>query len=117
MKATNRRVAVRLGSVGLMMHIFDGRSAVLGIVEDFSRDGLRVSTVPASFEDTVKTCYAVVNGAWQDFHLALQPRWNASLPRGMYKVIGFQVQHPATEWAHFVETVEHGQGEGLVLAA
>lgn len=116
MKA-NRRTAERLESVGLMTNIFDGRSAVLGVVQDVSRCGLRVSTVPAVFEETVETCYAVVNGGWQNFHLALQPRWALAAAGGMFKTIGFQIQHPPAEWTHFIEKMEHEQRSDMVLAA
>lgn len=113
----NRREAVRLESVGLMTSIFDGRSAVLGVVEDVSRRGLRVSTIPAVFDESVETCYAVVNGTWQDFHLALQPRWVRPVHRGMYKMIGFEIQHPPLGWTQYVERMEHDQGGDMVLAA
>lgn len=113
---TNRRAAERLESMGLMTHLFDGRSAVLGVVEDVCPGGLRVSTIPAAFEESVSTCYAVVNGAWQDFHLALHPRWVASAPQGMYKMIGFQIEQPPEEWTHFVESVAHEQA-AMGLAA
>ena len=114
---TNRRAAERLESMGLMTHLFDGRSAVLGVVEDVSPGGLRVSTIPAVFAESVPTCYAVVNGAWQDFHLALHPRWVVSAPRGMYKMIGFQIEQPSVEWTHFIETMGHEQAAGMGIAA
>ena len=100
-----------------MTNIFDGRSAVLGVVNDVSLSGLRVSTIPASFEESVENCYAVVNGAWQDFHLALQPRWVCPQPQGAYKMIGFQIQHPPAEWTQFIERMEHEKGDEIFLAA
>jgi hypothetical protein len=116
MKA-DRRAAVRLESVGLMTNIFDGSSAVLGVVEDVSRSGMRVSTIPAAFDESVETCYAVVNGPWQDFHLALQPCWVRLMPRETYKMIGFQIQRPPVGWTRYVERMEHDQGADMVLAA
>lgn len=116
MKA-NRRAAERLESVGLMTNIFDGRSAVLGVVEDVSRCGMRVSTVPAGFDESVEICYAVVNTGWQNFHLALQPRWTLTAAGGMFKMIGFQIQHQPAEWKIFVEEMEHEQRSDMVLAA
>ena len=72
----NRRVTKRHHTLGLMSNVFDGRSAVLGVVEDISQSGLRVSNIPASFQDSVETCYMVVNGPRNDFYLVLHPRWS-----------------------------------------
>ena len=113
----DRRAAVRLESAGLITSIFDGRSAVLGVVEDVSQGGIRVANIPAAFKESVETCYAVVSGPWQDFHLALQPRWIHPAHRGMYKVIGFQIQRPPAEWTQYVQKMEHDRGAGLVFAA
>jgi len=113
----NRRAAVRLEGPGLMMNIFDGRSAVLGVVDDVSRSGMRVSTIPPSFAESVETCYAVVNSAWQDFHLALHPRWVHALPLETFKMIGFQIQDPPADWTRFIERLEIEQGENTFFAA
>lgn len=113
----NRRAAVRLEGPGLMLNIFDGRSAVLGVVDDVSRSGMRVSTIPPSFAQSVDTCYAVVNGAWQDFHLALQLRWARAMVLGKYKMCGFQIQDPPAEWTRFIERMEKEQGADKFFAA
>lgn len=102
----NRRLTNRHHTLGLMSNVFDGRSAVLGVVEDISRKGLRVSNIPASFEDTVETCYTVVNGPQKDFYLVLHPRWSFSTNRGMYKMMGFEIQDPPVEWDEFLKCVE-----------
>lgn len=114
---TNRRAAARLEGAGLMTNIFDGRSAVLGVVDDVSRNGMRVSTIPPSFAESVETCYAVVNGAWQDFHLALHPRWVHAVPLGTYTMIGFQIQDPPADWTRFIERMENKQGADRFFAA
>ena len=104
---TECRVAKRHRTLGLMSNVFDGKSAVVGIVEDISRTGLRVSNIPASFEDRAETCYMVVNGPKHDFHLVLIPRWSRSTNRGMYKTIGFQVAKAPDNWTQFLECVEN----------
>ena len=114
---TNRRAAERLQGPGLMMNIFDGRSVVLGVVDDVSRSGMRVSTIPPSFAESVETCYAVVNGTWQDFHLAMQLRWARAMPFGKYKTIGFQIQAPPADWTRFIERMENEQGADKFFAA
>lgn len=63
------------------------------------------------------TCYAVVSGVLQDFHLALQPRWSSAPPRGKYKAMGFLIPRPSAEWTHFVETLEHEDAADMLLAA
>jgi len=103
---TNRRLSNRHNTLGLMSNVFDGRSAVLGVVEDISKTGLRVSNIPSSFEDSVETCYMVVNGPRNDFYLVLHPRWSHSTNRGMYKMMGFQIQNPPGEWEEFLKCVE-----------
>lgn len=115
----NRRTAERMESVGLMTNLFDGRSGVLGLVEDISRGGLRVSAIPRAFEDGVETCYAVVNGGWRDFHLALRPRWAEPAPRGrgVYKRVGFQILHPPIAWMNFIKEKEDEQHSDMVFAA
>ncbi|MHB8811328.1 MAG: hypothetical protein ACYC9M_15155 [Desulfobulbaceae bacterium] len=114
---TNRREAVRLDGPGLMLNIFDGRSAVLGVVNDVSRSGMRVSTIPPSFAQSVDTCYAVVNGAWKDFHLVLQLRWARAMVLGKYKMCGFQIQDPPADWTRFIEKMESEQGADKFFAA
>lgn len=114
---TNRRAAVRLNGPGLMMNIFDGRSAVLGVVDDVSRSGMRVSAIPPSIAESLDTCYAVVNGAWKDFHLALQLRWDRAMPSGKYKMCGFQIQDPPAEWTRFIESMENERDADKFFAA
>lgn len=98
----NCRSNDRHQTVGMMSNLFDGKSTVLGVVEDVSLHGLCVSNIPAAFEDKAEICLSVVNGP-RDFHLALQPRWVQSTNRGMYKMIGFAIQEPPNEWIHFIE--------------
>jgi len=92
-----------------MSNVFDGRSAVLGVVEDISREGLCVSNIPSSFEDTIETCYMVVNGPHGDFYLALKPRWARPANKGMYKTMGFKIDRAPDTWTDFLENVESGK--------
>ena len=103
----NSRGSVRHSTVGLMSNISDGKSTYVGIVEDISTGGLRVSKVPASFDDTVDRCYSVVNGPRHDFTIALQPRWVCITNNGMYKMIGFQIETPPANWTEFVDELDN----------
>ena len=92
----------RLETLGLMSFISDGKSSVLGIVEDLSATGLRVGQVPLDFDDSVQQCKAVVHSPTGDFNMILMPRWIEETNRGMYKSIGFQITAPPDGWIEFV---------------
>lgn len=101
--SSNCRATDRHQTIGMMSNLFDGKSKVLGVVEDVSLGGLCVSNIPSTFEDKAEVCLSVVNGPHRDFHLSLQPRWVMPTNRGMYKMIGFAILEPPTDWQLFVE--------------
>lgn len=94
-----------------MSFISDGKSSVLGIVEDLSSTGLRVGQVPVDFDDAVKQCKAVVHSPTGDFNIVLAPRWTKETNQGMYKTIGFQIVNPPEGWKEFVTELESGTSE------
>jgi hypothetical protein len=102
----NGRKTERHDTMGLMSNISDGKSTYIGIVEDISTGGLRISKVPASFDDTVGRCYSVVTGPEDDFTIALQPRWTRVTNNGMYKIIGFQIENAPEDWTAFVNELD-----------
>jgi hypothetical protein len=89
-----------------MSNIFDGQAKYVGIVEDISSSGVRISKVPASFDDTVDMCYSVVTGLKNDLTITLQPRWVQITNNGMYKMIGFQINNPPSNWTEFVDELD-----------
>lgn len=99
----NRRSSERLTTMGLMSTVSDGKSAYLGVVEDVSASGVCLSQVPAVFDETVDNCFTVVKGPTGDYKCQLHPRWARATNRGMYKVIGFQIEEPSKSWKKFVE--------------
>ena len=94
-----------------MSFISDGKSSVLGIVEDLSATGLRVGQVPMDFDEAVQQCKAVIHGPTGDFNLVLTSRWIEETNRGMYKTIGFQIINPPDGWTEFVRELESGTSE------
>jgi len=100
---TNKRDNDRHSTLGLMSSVSDGKHAFMGIVEDISPTGLRLSQVPAVFDDTVDPCFTVVKGPTRDFKVFLRPCWTRETNHGMYKDIGFQIEDPPQSWKHFVE--------------
>jgi hypothetical protein len=105
------RKNVRLETLGLMSFISDGKSSVLGIVEDLSATGLRVGQVPLDFDDTVQKCKAVIHSPTGDFNMVLTPRWVEETNMGMYKSIGFQIVEPPDGWTEFVAELERGTSD------
>lgn len=110
-RSGNGRSTDRHQTMGMMSNLFDGKSMVLGVVEDVSLNGLRVSNIPAAFEDKAEICLSVVNGPRRDFHLSLQPRWVQATNRGMYKMIGFAIQEPPADWQQFIEKMVHDKSD------
>jgi len=89
-----------------MSRIFAGDSEAIGIVEDISQEGLCLSKIPASFADTIQTCFALVNNPRQDVYMACKACWKQSTDNGMYRMIGFQIQEPPDSWVRFIENIE-----------
>ena len=100
---TNKRFDQRHATLGLMSSVSDGKNAFMGVVEDISETGLRLSQVPSDFDDTVDPCFTVVKGPTRDFKVFLHPCWVRATNRGMYKDIGFQINEPTRSWKSFVQ--------------
>ena len=112
----DNRQKERHKTLGLMSFLSDGQSSVLGVVEDLSATGLRVSQVPLDFDDAIGECKAVINCPITDypggdFTIVLKPRWTKITNPGMYKPIGFQIVHPPDGWKKFVTELESGTSE------
>ena len=107
----NSRGSARHKTLGLMSFISDGKSSVLGVVEDLSATGLRVVQIPRDFDTSVQRCKAVINSPTGDFTVTLKPCWVTETNRGMYKTIGFQIVDPPPGWTAFVADLEKGTGE------
>lgn len=100
---TNKRSVKRHPTLGLMSRVSDGKNAFMGIVEDISETGLRLSQVPADFDNTVDPCFTVVKGPIRDLKVFLHPCWVRATDRGMYKDIGFQINDPPLSWKRFIK--------------
>jgi len=96
------RASERHQTLGLMLKITDGTTDAIGVVEDISYHGVRVSQIPAHFDESVDECFAVVKGPEQDVRVALQTRWCKLTNNGMYKKIGFEIKNPPFAWTKFV---------------
>ena len=100
--SVNKRTNERHQTLGLMLKISDGTTDAIGVVEDISYQGLCVSQVPAVFDQSVATCYAVVKGPEHDLRVALETKWFKQTNNGMYKKIGFEIKNPPQGWTNFV---------------
>jgi len=105
MVITEKRSCERHMTMGLMSTVSDGKAAYLGVVEDISLSGMCLSQVPSVFDDTAEHCFTVVKGASRDYKIVLRPCWARATNRGMYKVIGFQIEEPSELWRKFVERI------------
>jgi len=99
----NRRAAERYSTRGLMSSIWDGKAACMGVIEDVSATGLRISQVPFHFDDHAPRCFSIVHGPHRDYTVLLQPCWRVETRRGMYKMIGFRVDNPPSLWQEFIK--------------
>lgn len=102
---TNRRRYKRNATMGLMSIMWDGDSACIGVVEDVSATGIRVSQIPSHFDAHSQGHSGVVYGSLQDFKLKLQPKWQTETKKNMYKMIGFQVVNPTPKWKLFFTVI------------
>lgn len=105
------RKNLRLKTLGLMCFVSDGKSSILGIVEDLSSTGLRLGQIPTDFDESVKQCKAILHGPGGDFNLVLTPRWSEETNKGMYKDVGFQIVEPPEGWSKFVNELESGTSD------
>ena len=113
----NKRSSERHMTMGLMSTVSDGKAAYLGVIEDISDEGVCLSQVPAVFDDTVEQCFTVLKGPSNDFKVVLRPCWARATNRGMYKVIGFQIEDPSESWKEFVERVASESNPFNVMVA
>jgi len=111
------RSASRHKTLGLMALVSDGKTTYFGVVEDLSASGLRLTQVPADFDDSAATCSAVVHSPTGDVNVSMHPCWIRSTNKGMYKTIGFQIHNPPAGWQGLIEELgsENGQLGFLVL--
>lgn len=107
----NKRSSPRHKTLGLMSFISDGKSSVLGVVEDLSANGLRVAQIPRDFDAAVQHCKGVITSPNGDFSVTLKPCWVKETNRGMYKTIGFQIIDPPAGWTTFVAELENGSSD------
>jgi hypothetical protein len=107
----NQRDFPRHKILGLMAVISDSKSKYFGVVEDLSENGLRLTQVPAEFDESTGSCSAVVNSPTGDVHISLHPCWIRSTNKGMYKTIGFQIHNPPPNWQKLIEELEQSDGQ------
>ena len=94
-----------------MCFVSDGKSSVLGIVEDLSATGLRLGQIPMDFDESAQQCKAVLHAPNGDFKFILTPRWSEETNRGMYKDVGFLINDPPEGWSKFVAELESGSSD------
>ena len=106
-----QRVSPRHKILGLMAVISDGKTEYFGVVEDLSASGLRLTQVPAGFDESADSCAGVVHSPSGDVHVSLHPCWIRATNRGMYRTIGFQINNPPSAWQKIFEELEKSGGQ------
>ena len=96
--------------MGLLSSMWDGKSTCIGIVEDVSDTGIRISQIPSHFNDHSQ-CLSIVHGPFQDFKIKLQPCWKSETKKEMYQLIGFQVVNPTAIWEQFITDALNTYGD------
>lgn len=99
---TNRRASKRHATPGLISSMWNGKSACIGMIEDVSTTGLRVSQIPACFNEQTEKCFMIVHGHLQDFKLMLQAVWKSKTKKERYQMTGFKVVNPTRSWKGFL---------------
>lgn len=101
---TDRRHNARQATdlMGLMSSMWDGKFACLGVVEDVSARGIRISQVPSHFDVHAHQCVSIVHGPCHDLHITLRPCWRSETKKAMYQLIGFRIVTPTVHWAKFI---------------
>ncbi len=106
-----KRTSGRHKTLALMSTVSDGNSTFIGIVEEISKDGLRLTQIPTDFDDTTGECTAVVQSPTGDLNISMHPCWVKSTNKGMYKTIGFQIENPTAGWKDFIRELEKESGD------
>lgn len=106
-----QRESSRHKILGLMAVISDGRTKYYGVVEDISASGLRLTQVPADFDESADSCSGVVRSPSGDVNVSLHPCWIRATNRGMYKTIGFRIHNPSPGWQKVIEELEKSGGQ------
>ncbi|MBU0946244.1 MAG: hypothetical protein KJ804_22500 [Proteobacteria bacterium] len=101
----NRRAGKRQSTMGLLSSLWDGKYACIGVIEDVSSTGIRVSQVPSYFDEYSQECLTVVHGPFRDFKVILQPSWKLETRKEMYQLIGFQVVTETVSWKQFAAVI------------
>jgi hypothetical protein len=105
-----QRTDSRHGTLGLMAFISDGRSTHISIVEEISKNGLRLTKIPTEFDDSADEYKAVVQSPSGDKKVSLHPCWVKSTNKGMYKTVGFKIENPPSGWEDFIKELEKETG-------
>lgn len=100
---------------GLMAVVSDGKTTCFGVVEDLSENGLRLTKIPAGFDDSAENCTVVVHSPTGDVKVSLHPCWIQSTNKGMYKTVGFKVHNPPAGWQEMIGQLKGENGKISLL--
>lgn len=94
----NRRKNERHETCGLMSSIWDGKSACIGVIDDVSTTGIKVSQIPSFIDLDSGKFFTIVHGPLTDVKMMLRLKWKKETQKDMYLSAGFQVLKPTYNW-------------------
>lgn len=83
-------------NVSMQSTLADGKFFFDGMVENVSRNGLKISGIPAKFDTHGQACTTIVSGRGKNFKLKIKPSW--SQRSGLYQDVGFQILSSPVDW-------------------
>ena len=99
---SNRRTNERHTTCGLISSMWDGKSACIGIVDDVSSTGIKVSNIPTFFDLNSQKYVSIVHGPHDDIIMVLRPSWKKETSKEKYFSAGFHVLKTTSNWKKFI---------------
>ena len=102
-----KREHERMELHGHIADVADGNFVYGGIVEDVSRFGVKLNSLPTKFAVEGKLyCIVISRGSTGvSYKLTVRPRWKRETKSGLFMDIGFKVVDAPWEWTEFVKKI------------
>ncbi len=113
-----KRMGARCRTVALMAVVSDGKFKYhFCLVDELSLDGIRLSKIPADFDEKNGKNRAVVLAPSSEIQISIRPCWVQTTTRGLYKTVGYQIYTPSTDWQKFVKELEEDKQFSFLLSS
>ncbi len=82
--------------VAMQSTLAEGNFFFDGMVENVSRNGLKMTGIPNKFDAHTMACTTIVSGRGKNFKLKIKPSWVRE--DGMYQDVGFEILSSPVDW-------------------